>query len=290
MYIIMNSLSRQIILCFLVLFHFTWSNPIPWYQEGDIIWIEGLNYTLGPDILNIQKRCPNYGHVVSQNATFDNFINAYITECPITPYENNHNYSPVHSNKTLYGLIDDNTKMVLAVNLDIAQLQSLVSKNGSHLVKRDEGEDLLIESTFITPLNLSTVEIYKPHDELIKRGVANNPLFISQSTNEKFDKNGELEKRTDWSDLSRCVLSSFFKYAFYYLVGDAVLRFIEIHTDSRVISTIVIAYEAIAWLSGVVIGNCARLFVDAYKKTRDLIIRYYFSIGLYESFQADFVL
>lgn len=283
---IITLFSRKIILCFLVLFNFTRSSPIPWYQEGDIIWIEGLNYTLGPDILDTLKRYPVYDYY---NATLDNFINAYIAEFPITKYEYNHNYSRVHSNKTLYGLIDDNSQ-ILAVNLDIAQLQCLLNKNRSHSIKRYEGEDLLIESTFITPLNLSTVKVYKAHGELIKRGVDNNTSFIIQLTNEQFDQNGELEKRTDWSDLSRCVLSSFFKYAFYYLVGDAVLRFIEIHTDSRVISTIVIAYEAIAWLSGVVIGNCARLFVDAYKKTRDLIIRYYFSIGLYESFQADFVL
>lgn len=276
MYIyIMNSLSRQIFLWFLVFFNVTSSNPIPRYQEGDIIWIEGLNYTLGPDILDIQKRCPTYSYVVSQNATIDNFVNAYVAECTIKKDEYNHNYSPVHINETLYGLIDDNTKTVLALNLDIAQLQSLLNKNGSHLLRRDEGEDLLIESTFITPLNLSTVDIYKPHDQLIMRGVANNLSFITELTNEQLSQSDELQKRTDWSGISKWVLSSFFKYVFYYVVGDAVLRFIEMHTESRFILNIVIAYEAIAWLSGVVIGNCARLFVKVFKKIRDLVETYF---------------
>ncbi|KRZ98286.1 uncharacterized protein AC631_05954 [Debaryomyces fabryi] len=271
----MNLLSRQIFLWFLVLFNVTSSNPIPRYREGDIIWIGGLNYTLGPDILDIQKRCPTYSYVVSQNATIDNFVNAYVEECPITKHEYNHNYSPVHINKTLYGLIDANTKTVLAVNLDIEHLHSLLNKNENHLLWRDEEEDLLIESTFITPLNLSTVDIYKPHHQLIKRGVANNPSLITELTIEQFSQSDELQKRTNWSDISKYVLSSFFKYVFYYVVGDAVLRFIEIHTESRVISNIVIAYEAIAWLSGAVIGNCARLFVKVFKKTSDLVENYF---------------
>lgn len=38
------------------------------------------------------------------------------------------------------------------MDLDIAQLQSLLNKNGSHFLRRNEEEDLLIESRFITPL------------------------------------------------------------------------------------------------------------------------------------------
>lgn len=233
-----NSLSRQIFLWFLVLFTVTSSNPIPQYQEGDIIWIEGR----------------------------------------ITKYENNHNVSPVYINKTFYGLIDDNTKTVLAVHHNITQLQGLLYKNGSHLLRRDEGEDLLIESTSITPLNLSTIDFYKPHVQLLKRVVTNNPSFIT-TYNEQLNQSDELQK-TNWTDISKYILSNFFKYVFYHVVGDAVMRFIERQTESRVIPKIVIAYETIAWLLGAAIGICVRLFVEIFKKTRDLV-KYYLAQSIH---------
>lgn len=204
----------------------------------DNVVVGGHQYQLGAGFGKIYSNCDLDNIYSEYNSSFSTLIGELRNRCTYKkPEVPTPEYKPKELNMSLYGLIDVETSSIMAVSLNSSFLEEKINKMDKSLLRLGSKS----KSFTVMAVNSSTTDRYKPHEDLIKRGVAS------------VDVEENLEARS-WSDVSYYVL--------YYAAGEAVLKFIQEHTESGAVDSVVNAYEALGWYSAVAIGRCARLFAD----------------------------
>lgn len=139
----------------------------------------------------------------------------------------------------LYALVDlDNN--VLGVDTNASNLEYIKNNENNTLPKRETLE--------VVPVTENFTDQYKPHEELVRRGMAyeHRPQYV--------------RKKRFWS--------TFCKYAFYYLSGAVTLKILEKLTNSWVIGIVYSVYVSIAGYLAYALGDITEVIAQQFRQAR----------------------
>ncbi|ODV66262.1 hypothetical protein HYPBUDRAFT_210836 [Hyphopichia burtonii NRRL Y-1933] len=158
---------------------------------------------------------------------------------PVRTVSNNSFEPKTNLDIILYALVDlDNN--VLGVDTNASNLEYIKNNKSNTLSKRETLE--------VVPVTECFTDRYKPHEELVKRGMA-------------YD-HGPLHAR------DKRFWSTFGKYAFYYLSGAVTLKILEKLTNSWVVGIVYSAYVSIAGYLAYALGDIIEVIAQQFRQAR----------------------